>query len=482
MKSLLILSTLFTTTYGNGWMTKPAAIYFDNSGKSNYIMRVDAKSLFPGYIWDHSPDDNDLEYQRLVKNNGIVQPLKTFFDQRINGCPMNDLSVVVGTMNYTTMEFLNDQAHEGLVRTHSGPCEVWLDDILVFSDKNCAADYTSYPAQLPIDYSKCSKDTCLLSFYWCAMHEPFWQLFKHCVTISNKYVSQVNTFNTDGYIAPTSSPQFIPPTISPTTSTIPATAAPIQRCSIRTSTVSTTSPPISSGINAISNNYIVDGGLLPNTRGVDVGNNKITLNMQYSPRVYMLNGDNKYQMFNLVGKRMEFDVDISAIPCDYNLAIYFSEMKSDATSGNGYCDAQGQGYSCSEMDIFEGNVDAMHLTSHPCDYSGCDRGGVVAGTSLSGAGIIHVDTKFYASSGILTSIEQTLSWNGLSKTLYIPETNAYGGLKKMGESFNNGMVLVMSIWTAGNGGMSWLNGHCNSYTTDWSNIHGSFANLAIRDL
>lgn len=46
----------------------------------------------------------------------------------------------------------------------------------MFQDDDCAADYTSYPAKLPIDYSVCAGE-CLLTFYWLALHSPSWQIY-----------------------------------------------------------------------------------------------------------------------------------------------------------------------------------------------------------------------------------------------------------------------------------------------------------------
>lgn len=70
-----------------------------------------------------------------------------------------------------------------------------------------------------------------------------------------------------------------------------------------------------------------------------------------SPRVYLLAEDTeKYEMLQLNGHEVTFDVDVSKLPCGMNGALYLSEMaenggKSDlnpagASYGTGYCDAQ----------------------------------------------------------------------------------------------------------------------------------------------
>jgi cellulase len=70
-----------------------------------------------------------------------------------------------------------------------------------------------------------------------------------------------------------------------------------------------------------------------------------------SPRVYLLDEKKEnYEMLQLTGYEMSFDVDVSRLPCGMNGALYLSEMKADggrsalnpagATYGTGYCDAQ----------------------------------------------------------------------------------------------------------------------------------------------
>jgi cellulase len=72
-----------------------------------------------------------------------------------------------------------------------------------------------------------------------------------------------------------------------------------------------------------------------------------------SPRLYLLEeGKQRYEMLQLTGGELAFDVDISKLPCGMNGALYLSEMEADggkattplnkagAQYGTGYCDAQ----------------------------------------------------------------------------------------------------------------------------------------------
>ena len=83
-----------------------------------------------------------------------------------------------------SMSWQNDEYKEGFINSHSGPCEAWIDDTMVFQNDDCRKNYPSYPAELPVDYSSC-KGKCLFEFYWTALHEPNWQMYKNCVPIVN---------------------------------------------------------------------------------------------------------------------------------------------------------------------------------------------------------------------------------------------------------------------------------------------------------
>jgi len=129
-------------------------------------------------------------------------------------------------------------------------------------------------------------------------------------------------------------------------------------------------------------------------------------------RTFLLDASgSKYYMFKLLNREFTFDVDVSALPCGINGALYFVEMDADgglseyagnevgAAYGAGYCDAQcphdikfinGEancedwqpsdndvnagkgkyGSCCHEMDIWESNSVASAYTLHPCNTVG----------------------------------------------------------------------------------------------------------------
>ncbi|KAK3353287.1 glycoside hydrolase family 7 protein [Lasiosphaeria hispida] len=159
----------------------------------------------------------------------------------------------------------------------------------------------------------------------------------------------------------------------------------------------------------------VDGAEYSSTYGITTSGNSLDLKFvqkgSYSTnigsRTYLMETPSKYQSFELLGNEFTFDVDVSAIGCGLNGALYFVSMdldgglakysgnKAGAKYGTGYCDAQcprdikyingeaniegwnpstndanagagSYGTCCSEMDIWEANNVATAYTPHPC--------------------------------------------------------------------------------------------------------------------
>ncbi|KAJ2916608.1 hypothetical protein MD484_g3825, partial [Candolleomyces efflorescens] len=158
----------------------------------------------------------------------------------------------------------------------------------------------------------------------------------------------------------------------------------------------------------------VEGASYQSTYGISTSGNALTLkfvtrgeNTNIGSRVYLMESDTKYQMFNVLNKEFTFDVDVSQLPCGLNGALYFVQMDSDgglakysgnkagAKYGTGYCDSQcprdikyingeanvqgwnpspndtnagsgSYGTCCGEMDIWEANSISTAYTPHPC--------------------------------------------------------------------------------------------------------------------
>ncbi|THH31970.1 hypothetical protein EUX98_g2230 [Antrodiella citrinella] len=165
-------------------------------------------------------------------------------------------------------------------------------------------------------------------------------------------------------------------------------------------------------------NCALDGADYTGTYGVTATGSSLKLdfvtdgaNKNVGSRLYLMDSETEYHMFNPLNSEFTFDVDVSTLPCGLNGALYFSEMDQDggvarfptnkagAKYGTGYCDSQcpkdlkfingianvegwtadansansgtgDMGSCCNEMDVWEANSMSSAFTPHPCDTDG----------------------------------------------------------------------------------------------------------------
>ncbi|KAL2868917.1 glycoside hydrolase family 7 protein [Aspergillus lucknowensis] len=165
----------------------------------------------------------------------------------------------------------------------------------------------------------------------------------------------------------------------------------------------------------------LDGASYSSTYGITTSGDSLRLNFvtqsqqkNVGSRVYLMEDEETYMIFNLLNREFTFDVDVSELPCGLNGAVYFVSMDADgglskyptneagAKYGTGYCDSQcprdlkfingeanvegwepsesnpnagigGYGSCCAEMDIWEANSISTAFTPHPCDTPGQER-------------------------------------------------------------------------------------------------------------
>jgi len=72
--------------------------------------------------------------------------------------------------------------------THTGPCEIYLDDKMVLHSDDCEDEFPGGPndsgvtSDMPIDYSSCN-GKCTLTIYWLAFQNAQWQAYVNCVPL-----------------------------------------------------------------------------------------------------------------------------------------------------------------------------------------------------------------------------------------------------------------------------------------------------------
>jgi cellulose 1,4-beta-cellobiosidase len=107
-------------------------------------------------------------------------------------------------------------------------------------------------------------------------------------------------------------------------------------------------------------NCALDGADYSGTYGISTSGDALTMKFvttastgtNIGGRVYLMDGDTKYKLFQLKNQEFTFDVDLSKLPCGLNGALYLVEMDQDgglskystnkagAKYGTGYCDTQ----------------------------------------------------------------------------------------------------------------------------------------------
>ncbi|KAF1787569.1 hypothetical protein GQ600_17992 [Phytophthora cactorum] len=72
--------------------------------------------------------------------------------------------------------------------THTGPCELYLDDKMVLHGDDCeeefpgGADGSNKMSEMPVDFASCN-GKCMLTIYWLAFQNEQWQAYVNCVPV-----------------------------------------------------------------------------------------------------------------------------------------------------------------------------------------------------------------------------------------------------------------------------------------------------------
>ncbi|ETM02278.1 hypothetical protein L917_01225, partial [Phytophthora nicotianae] len=232
------IALLVSQANAHGYLSQPAA-YFPNGIDTSYngILTESCDAAFAGLKWNDSPEANTAMFTKSFPNSKF-KTLKAMMDTVASDCGKTSLTgSPVDVSSLSSMTWQNDQEQKGFIDSHRGPCEGWIDDTRVFHSDDCRADYTGYPAEIPVDFSSCSGD-CTFTFYWLALHEPNWQVYKQCAPITNGSGGGAQTEKTD---APTT-------TNAPTTNTeAPASTEAPTDASTSTDAPEATDAPASDG-------------------------------------------------------------------------------------------------------------------------------------------------------------------------------------------------------------------------------------------
>ncbi|KAG6618771.1 uncharacterized protein IUM83_01149 [Phytophthora cinnamomi] len=162
LPSTLAAAMLLATANGHGYMTEPAVTFLSSStDNTQFIATIESSASGFSGSFSGSPADNTAAFTKAFEASSYTS-LKELINAKAT-VTVTDATLTCGSCNpdetaqplpETYVEWSHSST-EGFTSSHEGPCEVWCDDVRVFQDNDCAADYTSAPAELPYDRDAC---------------------------------------------------------------------------------------------------------------------------------------------------------------------------------------------------------------------------------------------------------------------------------------------------------------------------------------
>ncbi|ETO84776.1 hypothetical protein F444_01346 [Phytophthora nicotianae P1976] len=230
--SAVVLATMVGSVNAHGYISRPKASYKPNTVYTTYngLTSASVNKGFAGGVYNHEPVNNAKQFTQHWKATGY-KSLRDMIDPISPGYGYSlDTATPVDVSSYKEMWWQNDEYKEGFLNSHHGPCEGWIDNKMVFHYDDCVAEFPSYPAKIPTDYSSCKGDKCLFVFYWLALHSPEWQIYKQCVPISNggsgEVAGEASTTNQTTPEAAPAAPEATPAALTTDFTKIDSTPAP----------------------------------------------------------------------------------------------------------------------------------------------------------------------------------------------------------------------------------------------------------------
>jgi hypothetical protein len=168
----------------HGYLIEPKSTDMNTT----FTATIDSAKLpapYAGKKWNDNPAANARQFATSFAASG-AKSIKPMMDEAAPGCGRSSADgTPIDVSSMKSLKWGNDQEKKGFLPSHTGPCETWIDGVMVQQDIECVSKYPGYPANVPIDYSACKSAKCTLTFYWLALHEAKWQVYKHCAPITN---------------------------------------------------------------------------------------------------------------------------------------------------------------------------------------------------------------------------------------------------------------------------------------------------------
>jgi hypothetical protein len=244
--AMIALAALSAKVNGHGYMSDPAVEFTITGDTTQFMATIESSASGFSGTFSSDPATNTASFTTAFDASDYTS-LREFVED-LGQLVESDFTITCGYTNPNeTAQALPDTyvewAHtstEGFTSSHEGPCEVWCDETRVFKDTDCAANYTTAPAQLPYD-----RDACLgasqLSFYWLALHSSTWQVYINCAALeATTSTGAVSSYAVSGSGSSTASTTSTTSTAS-SASASAATTSTASSASAAATTTSTTS-------------------------------------------------------------------------------------------------------------------------------------------------------------------------------------------------------------------------------------------------
>ncbi|GAB9473734.1 hypothetical protein Gpo141_00010881 [Globisporangium polare] len=176
---------------GHGYMSVPKATFAISGDPTQFCATMFGPSTLTapaGKSFSSDPASNAAAFTEAFKAQSKYASLKDLINTNgkfISGankeCGVTSPTGAKQPLPATYVEWAHSN-EEGFTPSHQGPCEVWCDDKLAFSNDNCPKNYATAPAKLPYDKSKCTGAS-MLKFYWLALHSDTWQAYIACAPL-----------------------------------------------------------------------------------------------------------------------------------------------------------------------------------------------------------------------------------------------------------------------------------------------------------
>ncbi|GLD96171.1 hypothetical protein PINS_up004849 [Pythium insidiosum] len=157
LKSLLVAAGITlglpTLVSAHGAILSPKPVFFDPPNRNA------PSALFPGEPGPYTGND-------------VIRDLA---NQHGSNCGKTDPNAPVQPIPADGVVQLD------ITAAHIGPCELWLNDKLVASARECVKQYAD--RKIPVDFSSCRSSKCQVRWVWLATHNYNWEVFDNCVNV-----------------------------------------------------------------------------------------------------------------------------------------------------------------------------------------------------------------------------------------------------------------------------------------------------------